>query len=152
MNRDFRDLFAEFSARGVRFLVVGAHAVMFYTVPRYTKDLDLWVECSHENAARVLAALDEFGAPLADLTAQDLATAGTVFQIGVEPNRIDLLTEVEGVAFGQAWERAVESTYGEVPIRILAKADLIRAKTAAGRPQDLLDLEWLARAPEIDRF
>jgi hypothetical protein len=91
INRDFRDLLSELSDLEARFLVVGAHAVIFHTTPRYTKDLDIWVEPAPENASRVYEALARFGAPLDDLTVADLSTPGTIFQIGVEPNRIGVL-------------------------------------------------------------
>jgi hypothetical protein len=145
-NRDFSDLLSELSAAEARFLVVGAHAVVFYSVPRYTKDLDLWIEPSAENARSVLAALERFGAPLSDLRLEDLTTPGIIFQIGVEPNRIDLLTDVEGLDFESAWKRRVAATYGDVPIFILSLDDLLASKRAAGRPQDLLDAEWLERS------
>ena len=93
-NRDFRDLFAALSDAGAEFIVVDAHAVMVHTEPRYTKDLDIWIRATPQNAAHAYRALQTFGAPLADLTVDDLATAGAVFQIGIAPNRIDILTEV----------------------------------------------------------
>lgn len=91
-NPDFKELFAALCDAGAEFLVVGAHAVMFHTVPRYTKDLDIWVRPTRANAERVLRALVAFGAPLAGLTEQDLTTPGTIFQMGVAPNRVDILT------------------------------------------------------------
>jgi hypothetical protein len=96
-NRDFKDLFSALSVADARFLVVGAHAVMLYTAPRYTKDLDIWVEPTRENAERVHAALIAFGAPMSDLAVGDLAELGTIFQMGVEPNRIDVITSIDGV-------------------------------------------------------
>ena len=146
VNRDFKDLFFAFSAADVRFLVVGAHAVIFYSVPRYTKDLDLWIEATAENAARAWKALAEFGAPLQGVSVEDLFHPGTILQIGVEPNRIDILTDVEGLSFEDAWTRRQMSSYGEVPISLLDLDDLIASKRAAGRPQDQLDLEWLEKA------
>src|SRR5216684_6703021 len=134
VNRDFRDLFSAFSAADVRFLVVGAHAVIFYAVPRYTKDLDLWIEPTHENAERAWRALAEFGAPWQGVSVEDLWTPGTILQIGVEPNRIDILTEVEGLSFEEAWGRRQISSYGDVPIGLLDLDDLITSKRAAGRP------------------
>ncbi len=148
INRDFRDLFSELRAADARFLVIGAHAVMFHAVPRYTKDLDVWVEPSPANARRVYAALARFGAPMETLAPEDLATEGTIFQIGVEPNRIDVVTAVEGLRFADAWEARVTSTYGEVPISILGLDDLLRNKRAVARPQDLLDVEWLERVKD----
>ena len=146
VNPDFRDLFYELNAAEARYLVVGAHAVTFHSVPRYTKDVDLWVEPSPENAERVFSALSKFGAPVENLHVEDLRVPGVVFQIGIEPNRIDVLTSVTGLEFGEAWSRKVGSEYGGVPIHVLGLADLIANKKATGRPQDLLDVEWLEKA------
>jgi Nucleotidyltransferase of unknown function (DUF6036) len=150
VNPDFRDLFRELNAAEARYLVVGAHAVTFYSTPRYTKDLDVWVGVDARNAKRVYSALASFGAPLHQLTEEDLSTPETVFQIGVEPNRIDILTTVGGVEFDDAWRRRAESTYGEVQIWIVDRDDLIVCKRAAGRPQDLLDLVSLESARRRD--
>ncbi len=146
VNPDFRDLFAALNAAGARYLVVGAYAVIHYTEPRYTKDVDLWVEPTEGNAARVLGALRAFGAPIVGLEQGDLCDPELVYQIGIEPNRIDLLTSVQGLEFADAWAQAVETTYGEVAIRLLSLDDLIRAKKATGRKQDLLDVERLEQA------
>ncbi len=146
VNLDFRDLFLELNAAEARFLVIGAHAVTFYATPRYTKDVDLWIGTGSSNAQRVYEALRNFGAPLHQLTVEDLSTPEIVFQMGVEPNRIDLLTTVEGAEFEEAWARREQSTYGGVPISIIAFEDLMATKTHAGRPQDLLDLEALRLA------
>jgi len=146
INRDFRDLFSAFSAADVRFLMIGAHAVMYYTVPRYTKDLDVWIDPTPDNAARAYRALAQFGAPLQGVSVDDLHTPGTILQIGVEPNRIDVLTEVDGLpSFEEAWRHREHSTYGDVPISLLQIDDLIASKKAAGRLQDQLDLEWLEK-------
>ncbi len=142
-NPDFNDLLSALSAEGAEFLIVGAHAVMFYTTPRYTKDLDVWVRPEPDNAERVYRALRAFGAPLSDLTAADLATPGTIFQIGVAPNRIDVLTSIDAVLFEDAWQRRTASTYGGVPISLLSVEDLLTNKRAVGRKQDLLDVERL---------
>ena len=145
-NPDFKDLFVALCDQQADFIVVGAHAVMIFTEPRYTKDLDVWIRPSSDNAARAYRALLAFGAPMADLTEADLATPGVIFQIGVPPNRIDIITAIDGVAFDDAWPRRVKSTYDGVPIAILALLDLIQNKRAAGRKQDLLDLEQLEAA------
>jgi hypothetical protein len=146
INRDFRDLLSALSEAEARFLVVGAHAVIYHAVPRYTKDLDLWVEASPENARRVYRALARFGAPLETLREEDLSTPGTIFQIGIEPNRIDIITEVEGLKFEQAWRNRIETRYGDVAMAVLSLEDLLTNKKKVGRPQDLLDVEWLDRA------
>ena len=144
-NPDFKDLFSALCAEDAEFLVVGAHAVMLFTAPRYTKDLDVWVRPSAANATCVHRALTTFGAPMADLTVDDLAVEGTIFQIGIAPNRIDVLTSIEAVSFVDAWKRRVPSTYGDVPIHVLSIEDLLTNKRAVGRPQDLLDVENLER-------
>jgi len=144
-NPDFRDLFAALSAQGAEFLVVGGHAVMLYTQPRYTKDLDVWVRPTRENAERVFQALEDFGAPLTNVAVEDFASPGTIFQIGIAPNRVDILTTLEGVDFEHAWLRRTQSTYGGVPIGVMSAEDLVANKRAVARPQDLLDVEALLR-------
>lgn len=101
---------------------------------------------ARDNAERVLRALRSFGAPVADLSVDDLATPGTIFQIGIEPNRVDIITSIEAVTFEEAWSRRISSTYGGVAIALLSVADLLTNKRAVGRRQDLLDVERLERA------
>jgi hypothetical protein len=115
--------------------VVGAHAVMVHTEPRYTKDLAIWVRPTPDNAKRVLAALRVFSAPLWDLTEQDLCTKGVVFQIGMEPNRIDILTAIDGVEFEVAWKRRIKSFYDQVPINLLSIQDLIQGYDRSRKPK-----------------
>jgi hypothetical protein len=143
MNRDFRDLLAEFNAQGVEYLVVGAHALAAHGHVRATKDLDVWVCPNSENARRVLKALQAFGAPLLDLTETDLTTPGVVFQIGVPPVRIDVLTEIDGVEFAEAWPDRMLTKFADQPVAVLSKEHLIQNKRAAGRTQDLADVEKL---------
>ncbi|MBM4062244.1 MAG: hypothetical protein FJ265_14275 [Planctomycetes bacterium] len=149
VNRDFRDLFAAFTVHDVRFLIVGAYAVTFHTRPRFTKDLDVWVEPTGANAENVVRALAAFGAPLAEhsVAAADLARAGVVYQMGVPPNRIDVLTAVDGLDFASCWTRRVVAKYGDVLVAYLARQDLIVNKRAVGRPQDLEDVRALEREP-----
>ena len=142
-NPDFRDLFAIFNEENVEYLVVGAHAVIYFSEPRYTKDLDVWINPTVDNATRAHKALERFGAPVRNLTVRDLCDEDMVYQIGVAPNRIDILMGVSGLDFDSAWETRVCSSYGGVPISILGKENLIKTKEAAGRPQDLLDIERL---------
>ena len=145
VNRDFRDLFAALNDAGARYLVVGAHAVAFYAEPRFTKDLDVWVDASAANASKVMAALQAFGAPLADVSEADFGTPDVTLQIGVAPNRIDIATHIDGVTFEGAWPNRTETQFGDQTIFLIGRADLIANKRAAGRPQDLLDLSTLAR-------
>lgn len=151
INPDFRDLFAAFAARDVRFVIVGGYAVAFHGHPRFTKDLDVLVEPTRENAERVFAALAEYGAPMDELRAEDFTDPESVFQIGVAPNRIDVLTALAGIDFDSAWRSRVTSTYGDVPVAYIGLVELVRAKRAAGRPQDLLDATELERRNDATR-
>src|SRR4051795_10713762 len=99
INSDFKDLLRSLNAAGIRYLIVGGYAVMIHTEPRYTKDLDIWIDRDERNARAVLAALAEFGAPTADVSAEDLTEPDVFFQIGIEPVRVDIMTSVSGLVF-----------------------------------------------------
>ena len=142
-NRDFKDLLSTLNAFHVKFLVVGAHAVIHYTEPRYTKDLDIWVEATAANAKATWNALAKFGAPLRDVTPADFENTEIIYQVGIEPNRVDIMPGIPGVRFRSAWRNAVRTTYAGEPIRIIGFKELLRSKRAAGRPQDLLDIAAL---------
>ena len=144
-NPDFRDLLAELNAAGAEYLVVGAHALAVHGHPRASKDLDLWIRATPENAERVYRALGNFGAPLRDLNVEDLATPGTIFQIGVDPVRIDIITTIDGVEFENAWPERVGSTYADQPVSVISREHFIQNKKAAGRLQDLADVDALER-------
>ncbi len=146
MNSDFKDLLRIFAEEDVRFLVVGGYAVIHYAQPRYTKDLDLWIEPTKDNARKLMRAFRKFGLPLVDLDEADFAEPGTQFSIGVPPCEIDLLTSVPGIEFPPCWENRKHSDEHGIPVPYLAKADLILAKKTAARAQDLADLEELQRA------
>lgn len=148
VNSDFRDLFAALNDAEAEYLIVGAHALAAHGHVRATKDIDVWVRCEPTNAARVHDALRAFGAPLADLSPVDLATPGIVFQIGVAPVRIDILTSISGVSFEEAWPARVPSRYGDQAIAVLSREHLIQNKLAAGRLQDLADVERLRSKAE----
>jgi hypothetical protein len=143
MNQDFVEMLSAFAEAGVEYLVVGAHALAVHARPRATGDLDLWVRPSPENAARVLTALRGFGAPLADIEPTDFHLPDRVVQLGVVPNRIDLLTGITGVSFEQAWPRRLEVPLAGLVVPILGREDLITNKRATGRSQDRADLEAL---------
>ena len=150
MERDFVEMLSALDAAGAEYLVVGAHALAAHGVPRATGDLDIWVRATPGNARRVLAALHDFGAPLFDLTPDDLSRPETVFQIGVVPVRIDLLTSISGVGFDEAWAGRIEVSIEGVTVGVLGREELLRNKRATGRPKDLLDAESLA-ATAADR-
>jgi hypothetical protein len=150
VNSDFRDLLSAFNAHGVEFMVVGAFALAAHGRIRATGDIDVWVRPSPENAACVLKALAAFGAPLQDLTASDLNRPGLVFQIGVAPLRIDILTGIDGVEFSDAWSARMATKIADQPVGVLSVEHMIRNKRAAGRAQDLADLEWLENPDQRD--
>lgn len=143
MSNDFIALLRELSAAEARYLIVGAYAVSLHARPRATGDLDIWVEPTAENAARVHRALEAFGAPLQDLSEADLRTPGIVYQIGVAPRRIDVLTSLTGVSFDEAWRDRVSGKMGDLDCPFIGREQLIRNKRALGRPRDLADLELL---------
>jgi len=146
INPDFRDLFAALNDAGARYLLVGGYALAVHAVPRFTKDLDVWIEPTADNAALVMTALRSFGAALESLDEPGLARPGAVFQIGVAPNRIDIVTAVDGVSFPDAWPARVTTSYGDQSIPVIGRAHLIANKRAAGRPQDLVDATLLERS------
>ena len=139
LQSDYRDILEAFAASGVEYLVVGGYAVGFHGHPRFTKDLDLWIEPSAENLSRVRAALRAFGAPAELLAHLDSATEEDVLWMGVPPLRIDLLKGVPGGDFSAANARRSESVWDGVQVRIVGREDLIALKRASARPQDLVD-------------
>lgn len=145
MIADFRDLLRAFVDEGVRFLVVGAHALAAYGVPRTTGDLDVWVEPELSNAERVWSALARFGAPLESLTIRkdDFLRPGQIIQFGLPPYRIDVLTSISGVEFADAWTDRMEGRLFDVPVAFIGKDAFIRNKRASGRPKDLGDIRSL---------
>jgi predicted nucleotidyltransferase len=146
---DQLDLLSVFRAHGVRFIVVGGHAVNIYTEPRYTGDLDLLVSGDSANGQAVYRALAEFGAPLKGVTAQDFINKPSqYFQVGVPPSRVDVLQSIAAVEFEAAWTQATMVKVNGYDVRFLSREDLIRNKLAAGRPKDLVDAEALHKYTE----
>jgi hypothetical protein len=143
LNPDFKDILSAFIAEKVEFLVVGGYAMAFHGYVRATGDIDLWIRVSEENGNRVWRALERFGAPLFDLNMEDLQTPGMVFQIGIVPNRIDIITQINGVEFEDAWKehRTVEIENLQVPV--IGKAQLLINKKSTGRIKDRNDALWL---------
>lgn len=143
MYPDFKELLLVFNAHDVEYLIVGAHALAAHGHVRATKDMDVWVRPDEANAEKVLQALSDFGAPLRDLTADDLSRKETIFQIGVPPLRIDIITGVDGLEFAEAWPDRVETSFGGVPTFVISRHHLIMNKKAAARLQDLADVQQL---------
>jgi hypothetical protein len=150
LDRDLKDILRAFDANKVKYLVIGGHAFGVHAEPRATKDLDLFIQSSDENAQAVFKALAEFGAPLAGLTPADF-TDGTTFQIGQPPSRIDILQRIDGISFDEAWQHRIEGDLdGEVHASVISREDLIRNKLASGREQDLIDVKKLRAAAAFD--
>ena len=143
MNSDFSDMLSALSAEGVEYLLIGAYAMAAHGVPRATGDIDVWVRPSPDNAERVLRALARFGAPLGELRAADLTVEGTVFQVGVAPNRVDIMTAIDGVTFDEAWAHREARRIDNVTLSVIGRDDLIRNKRATGRARDRADAEQL---------
>lgn len=141
MTPDYLDMLHALSDAGVDFLLVGAHARAVHGTPRATGDLDIWVRREALNAQRVYKALMDFGAPLAELSVDEFMEPDMVFQIGLSPNRIDLLTDLSGVSFDEAWsKRTTIQLYG-MAIPVIGREDFIANKRATGRLRDLADVE-----------
>lgn len=145
---DFVDLLEAFVGHEVEFLVVGAFALAAHGVSRSTGDLDVWVNPSAPNATRVWRALAEFGAPLEEhsMSVADFSRAGTVYQMGLPPLRVDILTAPSGIDFPDAWSARAEARFGELRVPVLGLAHLVQNKRAAGRAKDRADLALLAEA------
>ncbi len=143
LDPEFSEFIASCAAREVRYLIVGGYALAAHGHPRFTKDLEVWVWMEPANAARLVAALEDFGFGSLGLTPDDFSAPGTVIQLGYAPKRIDLLTSADGLDFESSWDRRVEIDVGGQPIAFVSAADLIANKQAVGRLQDLADVEVL---------
>ncbi len=143
INSDYKDLLAAFNAAEVEFLVVGAHALAAHGHPRYSEDFDVWVRATQDNAGRVYKALSQFGAPMQNISVSDFIDDDLIFQIGVAPIRIDIITSISGVTWDEAWPQKISAVYGGVPVFVIGRDALMRNKRASGRPKDLIDLETL---------
>ena len=148
LSKDYEDLFKVLNACRIKYLLVGAYAVMYYTQPRYTKDIDVWVIPELNDVYEVYGALKEFGAPLKGIKPEDFNDKTVIFQMGVAPVRIDILFDIPGVSAQSAWRDKKKIHYGKTPVYVLGQRDLIAAKRKAGRPQDEIDLEKLKHSKD----
>ncbi len=143
LNPDFRDMLSCLRDEGVEFIVVGAYALAAHGLPRATGDIDIWVNNNSENVPKVIRALASFGAPMSNLVENDFAHNDFVLQLGVVPCRIDILTGIDDLEFGEAWENKVAVEVDGVGLYVLSKGDLLKNKIAAGRDKDQSDIAWL---------
>jgi hypothetical protein len=141
-SRDFKDFLELLAQHDVKALIIGAFAVAFHAKPRFTKDLDIFVEATADNGERLLRAIDAFGFGTLGLTVDDFAP-DRVTQLGFPPNRIDLVTSIDGVTFEEAWASRAAGKYGDIDVWYIGREALVRNKAAAARPQDLMDLATL---------
>jgi predicted nucleotidyltransferase len=143
LNKDYKEMLLCLLEEDVRFLLVGAYAVAVHGFPRATKDIDFFVSATPENATNLMRALSKFGAPLHEVTAGDFCSEGIVFQIGNSPRRIDIMTNISGVKFEQAYARKAAVSLEGLIVPVISLEDLIANKRASARTQDLADLEKL---------
>ncbi len=148
---DFKELLNLFKKYSVAYMVVGGYAVMLYTEPRLTKDLDLLISVKKKNATAVYNALKEFGAPLSDISVEDFTQEGYFYQMGRPPLRVDILMSIPGVEFNDAWNRHNKLTIDDIEINFISKKDLIISKKASGRAQDLIDVENLEKSDNTSK-
>lgn len=143
MHQDFLDLLRAFIDHSVRFMIVGAYALGVHGRPRATGDLDVWVDPTPDNAESIIRALDQFGAPTGEITAADFSQPGIVFQMGLPPLRIDVLTELSGLTFPEAWSSRTQAPFGPLTVDVIGREAFVKNKRATGRARDLGDIEAL---------
>lgn len=143
VQQDFKELLELLNAHKAEYIIVGAYALAFHGVPRFTGDMDILVKPDPKNAEKILAALEEFGFGSQDLTISDFQDPDKVVQLGVTPVRVDLITSLTGVTWQQANEGKVKGTYGDVPVYYIGRKDFLSNKKALGRKKDLADIETL---------
>jgi len=143
LNEDYKEMLQILLKNEARFLIVGAYAMGAYGYPRATGDIDIWVEGSPENSEKIYKSLSEFGSPLSELSRDTFCEKGIIFQIGVVPRRIDIITCIDGVEFPQAYQNKQEVEIEGLKIPFLSKEDIMRNKEAAGRDKDKLDIKYL---------
>ena len=143
LPKDLREFIESLNSKRVEYVIVGGYAQAYHGRPRFTGDIDVLVRPSQENAERIKAALSQFGFAQLGLTEQDFVSEGQVIQLGVAPNRIDILTSISGCGFEDVWETRVKTELAGVPVNMIAKDQYIKNKRATGRAQDLADLDAL---------
>jgi hypothetical protein len=145
VNSDFSDLLKIFNDNRVKYLVIGGYAFIHYAEPRYTKDLDLWIQVDPKNATAVFQSLKAFGAPLENLAVNDFSEEGYFYQMGVPPIRLDIMMGIPGIKFDEAWQNRNEVDFDGLIVPFISKTDLITAKKATGRSEDMRDAELLEK-------
>ncbi len=142
-SKDFKEFIELLNKNNVKYLLVGGYAIGYYSRPRYTEDIDIWIERSKDNAQKIITVLNEFGFASLKFSVDDLLQPGQILQLGLPPQRIDILTSIDGVNFNDAWDRHVQDLFDDVPVFIISLEDLIQNKKSSGRAKDAADLEWI---------
>ena len=145
LQQDLREFVERLNAESVDYVIVGAHALAVHGHPRYTGDLDILLRPSEENAKRVLSALGAFGLDEIGISVDDLLAVDQVVQLGVSPNRIDLVVSLDGLSFDEVWDGRLSTKLDKLPVNVISREHLKINKLAVGRPQDLADVEALSR-------
>ena len=145
LNEDYKEMLQILLNNEVKFLIVGAYAMGAYGYPRATGDFDIWVEASPGNSQKIYSSLSEFGAPLSDITKDTFIKKGIIFQIGVAPRRIDIITHIDGVNFQDAYQSRENIAIEGLSIPFISKENLIKNKQSTGREKDKLDANYLKK-------
>jgi predicted nucleotidyltransferase len=145
VEKDYEEFLSLLNNHNVKYCIIGAFAVAFYAKPRYTKDIDILVEPSNDNAQKILKVINEFGFGELAVSVEDLTQEGNILQLGYEPLRIDLLNKLEGFQFQDIWKNRVAGIYGSEKVYIIGLDDLIKNKKMSGRPSDKIDIELLKK-------
>ena len=143
VSKDFKEFIELLNKNNVNYLLVGGYAVGYHSRPRYTEDIDIWIEPSLENAKKIIHVLNKFGFTGVSVSIEELIQPEKIIQLGLPPQRIDILTSIDGVNFNDAWERRIVDSFGDIPVFIISLKDLIKNKSSSGRIKDLQDIEWI---------
>lgn len=142
-SKDFKEFIELLNKNNVNYLLVGGYAVGYHSRPRYTEDIDIWIQPSLENAKKIIHVLNKFGFTGISVSIEELIQPEKIIQLGLPPQRIDILTSIDGVNFNDAWERRIVDSFGDIPVFIISLKDLIKNKSSSGRIKDLQDIEWI---------
>ena len=145
VEKDFEEFLKSLNVHKVRYLIVGAYAVTFYSAPRNTGDLDIFIENSKTNAIKILKALENFGFESLGITTEELMRQDMIIQLGIEPNRIDLITSISGVNFQEAYKSKMKGSFGSQQVNFISFDKLVKNKSATGRVKDMADVELLLK-------
>jgi len=142
---DFKEFIVLLNKNKVRYLLVGGYAVSYYSQPKLTQDIDIWVDSSNQNAKKVLTVLEDFGFSKSDIQIQDLTLPNQIIQLGHPPMRIDILTTITGVDFEKAYKAKIQDKYLETNVDLISIEDLVKNKEKVGRDKDQFDLIWIKK-------